>query len=32
MKKKELKNLAKKIAKAEFIIQANTDSNAVRTA
>ena len=32
MKKKELKNLAKKIAKAESIIQANTDPNAVRIA
>lgn len=32
MKKKELKNLAKKIAKAETIIQANEDQSAVHKA
>ena len=32
MKRKELKNLAKKIAKAEAIIQANEDSGAVQKA
>lgn len=32
MKQKELKNLAKKIAKCEFIIQTSDDSKAVRDA
>ena len=32
MKKKELKNLAKKIADAEFIIQNSTDKKAVAKA
>ena len=32
MKKKELKNLAKQIAKLELIIQANTDDEAVKNA
>lgn len=32
MKKKELKNLAKQIAKLEQIIQANEDSTTVRNA
>lgn len=32
MKQKELKNLAKKIAKYEFIIQTSDDSKAVRDA
>ena len=32
MKKKELKQLAQKIAKNEYIIQTSTDKNAVRRA
>lgn len=32
MKKKELKNLAKQIAKLELIIQANTDDETVKNA
>ena len=32
MKKKELKNLAKKIADAEFIVQNSTDKKAVAKA
>jgi hypothetical protein len=32
MKKKELKNLAKKIADAEFIVQNSTDKKAVTKA
>lgn len=32
MKKKELKNLASKIAEAEYIVQTSTDSNAVHQA
>ena len=32
MKKKELKQLAQKIAKSEYIIQTSTDKNAVRRA
>lgn len=32
MKRKELKNLAKKIAEAEYIIQTSDDSKAVRKA
>ena len=32
MKNKELKNIAKKIAKAELIIQANEDPKAVKRA
>lgn len=32
MKKKELKNLAKQIAKLELIIQANEDDDAVKEA
>lgn len=32
MKKKELKNLAKQIAKLELIIQASTDDEAVKNA